>query len=492
MNNQDYKLKYLKYKNKYLNLKGGVHFNNDLNRCINDEYDKGEYKDYPIYDAILNRCCNNDQYTNCKKLVHTIDHPENGVQKTQYNFDNDETTNYKGFEIGLYNNIHVYKYFTKINNNRTIDLQFNLKTVLGKGANGVVLQYECVSPDKTYVIAVKYGKIENEISVINHIIEKNKLCSELVIKHIVYTSTTGIPCIIMENAVGTIKDLIPAIQNNIKILIDILYAIVIAIKCLHDIGLYYVDIKMENILYRNTDHGIQIILADIGGAVKLNDIPGPTYPPYEYDVDETYKYHNAVNKQYSYDPYKIITINNIPYPNREFEKERIITWGIGILTLMLLNVPEIYMRLRLDNRVVDTMARIKQNEEIKSDNKFIIQNVEGIIKIMENDIKKLNAPYILHKIIEKTLCKNHYNLSIILNKLNDLRLANHRDLDGVDTQQKEIYLLKIIINSLTRDIRVFDEKREKEIQYFTSLLQQMHKQQAPDMMQDEPEKMQDD
>ena len=293
----------------------------------------------------------------------------------------------------------------------------------------------------------------------------------------------------MENAVGTIKDLIPAIQNNIKIFIDILYAIVIAIKCLYDIGLYYVDIKMENILYRNTDHGIQIILADIGGAVKLNDIPGPTFPPYEYDVDETYKYHNPHTRPYYYDPYKIITINNIPYPNREFEKERIITWGIGILTLMLLNVPEVYMRQRLDNRVVDTMARIKQNEEMKSDNKFIIQNVEGIIKIIENDIKKLNTPYILHKIIEMTLCnyKNSYNIATILNKLNDLRLSNHRDLDGIYSYQKEIYLLKIIINSLTRDNKIFDEKREKEIQYFTSKLQEIH-----DEPETEPEPMQDD
>ena len=189
MNNQEYKLKYLKYKSKYLHLKnqlGGVHFNNELNRCIVDEYDKEEYKDYPIYDPIKNRCCNNEQYTDCKKLVHTIDHPENGVQKTQYNFNNDETTNYKGFEIGLYNNIHVYKYFTKLNSDKTINLQFNIKSVLGKGANGVVLQSECVLPDKTYIIAVKYGKIENEIDVINHIIEKNKLCYELVIKQPLY------------------------------------------------------------------------------------------------------------------------------------------------------------------------------------------------------------------------------------------------------------------------------------------------------------------
>ena len=195
MNNKDinlkYKLKYLKYKSKYLNLKnqlGGVHFNNQLNRCINDVYDKEEYKDYPIYDAMRNQCCNNEQYTNCKKLVHTINHPENGIPKIQYNFNNDETTKYIGFEIIVYNGIPVYKYFTKLNSDRTINLQFNIKSQLGIGGNGVVLQYECVLPDKTYVIAVKYGKIENEINVINHIIERNKLCSELVIKHILYTS----------------------------------------------------------------------------------------------------------------------------------------------------------------------------------------------------------------------------------------------------------------------------------------------------------------
>ena len=46
MNNKDinlkYKLKYFKYKIKYLHLKnqlGGVHFNNQLNRCIVDKYD---------------------------------------------------------------------------------------------------------------------------------------------------------------------------------------------------------------------------------------------------------------------------------------------------------------------------------------------------------------------------------------------------------------------------------------------------------------------
>ena len=403
MNNKDinlkYKLKYFKYKIKYLHLKnqlGGVHFNNQLNRCIVDKYDKEKYENYPIYDPIKNRCCNNEQYTDCKNILHTIDHarmlPEYGIPTPHYNFSKD--SEYKGTDIitrTITNkkksyDIKVYKSFIKG------QLKFNYNNDIGSGAYGLVLQYWDVVNDK--YIAVKYNYkaeyIAKDKKVIEHINKNVKECSELVIDSIIYEDD-NLSCIIMENAVGTIDKLKPAIQNNKSILIDILYAIVIAIKCLYDKGLYYIDIKMKNILYRNTDNGIQIILGDIGGVVTEDEESFSTYFPYEYKL--------------------------IKYEKLE-EKKSIISWGIGILILSLLNISH----KKINNRNINNNVKnaiINSINPLSSNNQYIDDEVQLIIELL-----KEKGYCNIVNIIEKTLCNSddRDDLTEIIKKINFLRL----------------------------------------------------------------------
>ena len=204
---------------------------------------------------------------------------------------------------------------------------------------------------------------------------KQNKCSKLLIKYKVYHSETDkIDCIIMKNAVGNITNLISEIQQNKNILINILYAIVIAIKCLYDIGLYYVDIKMENILYRNTSEGIQIILGDLGGAVHIDDYSAPTYPPPEYNLD-----HPNLSKEYSYSKDNLV------------EKQSIISWGIGILTLSLLQIDHTTLYNR-DSRIMIKIITADLKIDTTTDhiyNSYVKNTVDKIITLIDHNIVEL-------------------------------------------------------------------------------------------------------
>ena len=412
MNNKEHNLKYkyLKYKNKYLDLKnqiGGIHFNKELTECIPDEYDNGKYDGYTIYDPRENQCCkkNDDKSTECKKLVHTINHTqipsESGIPTVQYKFSKDgkykgivklnldifkENKTVKG--VILKKDISIYEYFFKYNSDNLLDIKFTYNNkIIGAGSYGLVLQYTSENNDH---IAVKYGSIEQDIAVLNDI--KGKICSDLVVDSIVYKDDT-LSCIIMENAVGTIDNLIPAIEKNKDILIDILYAVVIAIKCLFEYGLYYTDIKMHNILYRNTENGIQIILGDIGGAAKIDDSTVRTYPPYEFinSKDNPYKGDNML------------------------KKKSIISWGIGVLILSLLKIS--YKQIDNKNDVI--LQKINMYGRTTKENTYIKEEVDKIIILL----KQKGYGNIVN-IIEKTLCNSddRDDLTEIIKKINFLRL----------------------------------------------------------------------
>jgi len=278
MNNTEiyYKEKYLKYKYKYLELKSII----------------GGTIPMPPLDPI-------------KQLF------KRRLYKKHYSFDKDAKYNLLSpIPIKGTTNTQYYSVIERING--SITTKFEKVHTLGKGRFGAVIQYK--NPKNEY-IAVKYGTIDQDIHVIDHI--KQNKCSEYLVKYIVRTEPPS-PCIIMENANGTIKELIPFIQQNITILIDILYEIIIAIKCLQDIGLYYIDIKMENILYHITSDGkIKIILTDLGSISTSDDAKiTVTFDPPEYDKNKNYN-------------------------NNNDEKKYMIPWGIAILILELLNIKEI-------------------------------------------------------------------------------------------------------------------------------------------------------
>jgi len=394
MINIKYKEKYLKYKYKYLELKtklGGVKFNSDLTLCVDND-------DYMHYDAMENKCCKEKEFKDCTRpLPHTIDHSqipsESSLNKNVYEFnkdipylghDPDIKHNKMSFEIEKDEkkyNLLVCKTFTT-----NSGLNYEINKELSRGANGIVIQYHDSKYNK--YIAVKYGFIDNDIVVINKI-EQNKSCSDLVVGCVIYEfnyNSNKYYCIIMENAIGTLKDLIPIINSDKNILVDILYAVAIAIKCLQKINLYYTDIKYQNIFFRNTaNNGIQIILGDLGSASELEMAPTLTYFPYElYLFRENIE--NSKSKYYKKNP----------YDTNDQQLKCIIAWGFGILIFKLLNInvedlnpinPYTYNLLNNDfidpTVYIHNLVKDKFNPKIPPEYHNIISNTVG-----SNDYKK--------------------------------------------------------------------------------------------------------
>ena len=328
--------------------------------------------------------------------------------------------------------IAFYKYFMYGN------LEYTHETKrLGKGSYGFVVKYKTNDNPPKY-IAVKYGSIDNDIRVINHMNVNSDKCSKLLVEYIIYTNNDEQPllrknyhedgtfsydndgtrkdtsCIIMENAIGTIEDLIHVTKNNKNKLKRILYAIVIAIKCLFDIGLYYIDIKLENILYQYTETGYKIILGDLGGAVLKDNEGSLTYPPYE-----------CVKRELKW---KIITEPtnlDITVTTNLDIKEYIILWGLGILTLFLLGVEHDDI-LPINNRHYETMEKIISSKDKPADViNYIYDQVTIIIKKIKDTIDP-NIDLNIQYIIRNTLCNytSRVTLDIILNKLHELVYKN--------------------------------------------------------------------
>ena len=187
----------------------------------------------------------------------------------------------------------------------------------------------------------------------------------------------------MENANGTIKELIPFIQQDITILIDILYEIVSAISCLVTINLFYIDIKMENILYQITSDGkIKIILTDLGSISTSDDAKiTVTFDPPGYD-----KYKN--------------------YNNNNNEKKYMISWGIAILILELLNIKEIsniiYKQL-YNQRNTDGTTYFSYSSD------YINKKLIAICELIDRSFPKSPTRIFIVELIEKTLLYAEYN-----------------------------------------------------------------------------------
>ena len=148
-----------------------------------------------------------------------------------------KTADYKGDDPDAKTNI--YNIFVRENDmfTSTTFNKYDNNTIISDNANGIMFRYIDVNNNK---IAVKYAKyissLEEEIDIINYI-KNNKddgKCSELLVPYILYKHI-----IIIENVNGTILDLKSAIASKKSILAEILYAIMVAVKCLWEIGLYW-------------------------------------------------------------------------------------------------------------------------------------------------------------------------------------------------------------------------------------------------------------
>ena len=409
MNNKNqYKNKYYKYKNKYLILKYQLGGTKDK-KC-------NDVPQFPIYKHKLNQCCKDEEYKDCRYIHHTINFDKipkvYGLENINKEYDFEKKGIYRGFSL---NKERYYNYFLKINFNSATDINTNIFEYvkdLGIGASGSVRQYrykeDGLEDGKEKYIAVKYFynpiDLENEKKIIEIMMKNKIVCSELIVKYIPQND-----CIIMENAHGTIKDLRGAIRENINILIDILYAIINTIDCLIKNKLYFTDIKMENILYRSTKTGIQIIIADLGGIIYKENITP--------DIEESIR--------------SGITIN------------------IGKLALNLLNI--------YDNDMISNIKSIiNQNPE------YAKQIIDKLIKdITTNNAFEEIYKDIISNLIPNTLCPpdKRWKLSDILEYITIKQLAT--DNSDYNKNNENIIQEKILaINIINRNFKLSRQKED--------------------------------
>ena len=394
------KNKYLKYKNKYLKYKnqnGGIQVNNDLTKCLDNP-------NYPHYLPIDNACCSDNK--RCYKYAHDIYYKHAQQSNERFTIPSDTIGRYlinAGIELHIHadTKIKIYKAF---NLNKYI---YSFAKVLGKGAFGLVVQY--YNNELKNYIAVKYGDIAAELKVIEQLKTHADACSELLIKYIIHESIHDnviYRCIIMENASGTLADLIPATKQNKKLVIDIVYAIMIAIKCLYNINLFYTDIKLQNILYYYTNKGIQIILGDLGSIIDGNGNPVASIPP--PDIKSTPK---------------------------EYVKTRLITWGIGILILLFIGIPNRYLNNSLSYKNQYVIEQIK----IKNNTKYLDEEITKI-KFLVSSIFPAILP-----LIDLTLSATHKvestQLIKIIEEINKLRILANININEVTNTKPESSLL---------------------------------------------------
>ena len=380
------KNKYLKYKNKYLKYKnqnGGIQLDNDLTKCL-------DVPNYSFYDPSGNRCCQDKELQNCYKFPHNIDYEHKEKTNNRATVKDSEIGNSTltiGIDLHIYDNtkIKIYRAFKTIDNKI-----YSFVKVIGKGAFGLVAQY--YNDDVKEYFAVKYGDIAADLKVIEYMKERGNACSGFLVKYQIHKALhegKEYNCIIMEHASGTLADLIPKI--NQKLLIDIVYAIMIAIKCLYDIKLFYIDIKPQNILYYYTDKGINIILGDLGGIIDANgSIVTSIKPP---DIMST---------------------------KTQYVKTRLITWGLGRLILLLLGIPSRYLNLSLSYKNPYVVRQIANNtnylnEEIAKINSLVKSLFPAILPVINLTISTL------HEVDETHLIK-------INKEINKLRILANKDI----------------------------------------------------------------
>ena len=358
----NYNQKYIKYKNKYFdlkfNMKGGGYFEN-IQECSN--LGKNYYNKY------TNQCCEDNKCNNCVQQQNTIVinkiidlYVPEKFQLDGIYIKMDKTYLLKTTESNLKEEMLIYKYFKR--NNEV----FEKNKVIGFGKFGVTVMYKSNFFNE---IAVKYGNIKDDKKIITELINKRKLCDELIIPYVLKDD-----CIIMERAKGTLTNLK---INNFEVLIDVLYSIVVSINCLFNINIYYSDIKMNNIFYRDTEKGIEVILGDLGSAFLETD----------KNLLITWTYFDKFD-----------------------DIELIITWGIGILILEIIFGIKYVLKLYTDIT----------NKKVNNEQKIII-----LVNSIKENINITNAyKYTkINNIIYNLICseENRWNLQRLLDEIILLR-----------------------------------------------------------------------
>ena len=195
-------------------------------------------------------------------------------------------------------------------NNNTITITSGVE--ISSGSYGVVLKYSDVSCNFAVKIGLNSQKskdpLKKDIEIINYIkgYGGRSKCPDYYIKsHIIEYEQIGKKYIVMPLVEGPISKLYNKLSNeNILIMIK---TIIAELYCFYKMGLYYFDLKSENILYYIKEGGIKIVLGDLGSAIKKDDFD---------------KQNNSLGGVYSYPP---IGFSTDPSKN--------IAYGVGVILI---------------------------------------------------------------------------------------------------------------------------------------------------------------
>jgi len=155
---------------------------------------------------------------------------------------------------------------------------FNVGRRVGDGSYGVVYGYE--NEDGRSVV-LKIGDISSDLNVINKLKQSNITCNQSIVP---YETVDNKHLLIMEKMDGDLYSLTTKTELSAYSIKHIIHQIATIIKCLLDVGIFYTDLKLENILYKlKQDDTPLVILGDLGSADNTHkeNMYISTYPPYD-------------------------------------------------------------------------------------------------------------------------------------------------------------------------------------------------------------------
>lgn len=262
-----------------------------LNRMRNDpffvSYVFGHYDIKPKKSTFFNS--NSEQIKSICKLLQD-DYRENNI-----NFNN--ITEVKKIPIGFDETI-------KITFNDTSEKIFTEEKIIASGSFGTITLY--LSDEKQSIVEKFFERIndKNDELIILDILKNN--CKEYIVAH---HNIIGEQTIIMNRANGSLDELFDlsndewefTIERNLSNIFYIFYKIIIAYNCIYKrTGLFYTDVKLENILWKcekDTDD-IKLYIADYGGFNKYKNgkllkhldlsFPSKEAAPYLYNPDDNF------------------------------------------------------------------------------------------------------------------------------------------------------------------------------------------------------------
>jgi serine/threonine protein kinase len=143
---------------------------------------------------------------------------------------------------------------------------------LAAGGNGAVIEYR-LSTDPTRRLLLKIGKVKDDVAALNVLRLHDTFCGSVESKIIkVKLGDRTETAIVMPMLAGTLDKILdlpymtPVLRNTIA------QTILNQILCLAEYGLFYIDLKVENIMFScNETNRIGINLIDIGSAITPGD-----------------------------------------------------------------------------------------------------------------------------------------------------------------------------------------------------------------------------